>query len=163
MTSWCKKCIKERLTGDARTNFVWAPERREWMKRAESKISWRHSGVLPFTFATLGTDGRTSQQHCIIRGKMPDESYEAKRRWNEEFRETDNLGSVLLLRSRNFNLHTEMANKDGTWLREISSCCCLTTAGKSPRLDFISHAESSLSRPRMGWQSGQSCRQPRQK
>ena len=26
---------------------------------------------------------------------------------------------------------TEMANKDGTWLREISSCCCLTTAGKT--------------------------------
>ena len=41
------------------------------MKRAESKISWR-GGVLPFTFATLGT--RASQQHHragIIAGKMP--------------------------------------------------------------------------------------------
>ena len=28
----------------------------------------------------------------------------------------------------------EMANKDGTWLREISSCCCLTTAGKTRQL-----------------------------
>ena len=27
-----------------------------------------------------------------------------------------------------------MANKDGTWLREISSCCCLTTAGKTRQL-----------------------------
>ena len=29
---------------------------------------------------------------------------------------------------------TEMANKDGMWLREISSCCCLTTAGKTRQL-----------------------------
>ena len=29
---------------------------------------------------------------------------------------------------------TEMANKDGTWLREICSCCCLTTAGKTRQL-----------------------------
>ena len=29
---------------------------------------------------------------------------------------------------------TETANKDGTWLREISSCCCLTTAGKTRQL-----------------------------
>ena len=29
---------------------------------------------------------------------------------------------------------TEMANKDGTWLREISSRCCLTTAGKNRQL-----------------------------
>ena len=29
---------------------------------------------------------------------------------------------------------TETANKDGTWLREISSCCCLTTAGKTREL-----------------------------
>ena len=27
-----------------------------------------------------------------------------------------------------------MANKDGTWFREISSCCCLTTAGKTRQL-----------------------------
>ena len=27
-----------------------------------------------------------------------------------------------------------MANKDGTWLREIYSCCCLTTAGKTRQL-----------------------------
>ena len=27
-----------------------------------------------------------------------------------------------------------MANKDGTWLREISSCYCLTTAGKIRQL-----------------------------
>ena len=32
------------------------------------------------------------------------------------------------------NLCTETANKDGTWLREISSCCCLTTAGKPRQL-----------------------------
>ena len=29
---------------------------------------------------------------------------------------------------------TETANKDGTWLREISSCCCLTTAGNTRQL-----------------------------
>ena len=29
---------------------------------------------------------------------------------------------------------TETANKDGTWLREMSSCCCLTTAGKTRQL-----------------------------
>ena len=29
---------------------------------------------------------------------------------------------------------TEMANKDGAWLREMSSCCCLTTAGKTSQL-----------------------------
>ena len=29
---------------------------------------------------------------------------------------------------------TETANKDGTWLREISSCCCLTTPGKTRQL-----------------------------
>ena len=29
---------------------------------------------------------------------------------------------------------TEMANKDGTWLREICSCCSLTTAGKTRQL-----------------------------
>ena len=33
-----------------------------------------------------------------------------------------------------FHMSTEMANKDGTWLREISSCCCLTTAGKTRQL-----------------------------
>ena len=27
-----------------------------------------------------------------------------------------------------------MANKDGRWLREIVSCCCLTTAGKTRQL-----------------------------
>ena len=32
---------------------------------------------------------------------------------------------------------TETANKDGTWLREISSCCCLTTAGKTRQLLLI--------------------------
>ena len=26
---------------------------------------------------------------------------------------------------------TETANKDGTWLGEMSSCCCLTTAGRN--------------------------------
>ena len=30
--------------------------------------------------------------------------------------------------------HTETANKDGTWLLEISSCCCLTPAGKTKQL-----------------------------
>ena len=30
--------------------------------------------------------------------------------------------------------NTETAKKDGTWLREISSCCCLTTAGKTRQL-----------------------------
>ena len=30
--------------------------------------------------------------------------------------------------------HTEMANKYGTWLRKVSSCCCLTTAGKTRQL-----------------------------
>ena len=30
--------------------------------------------------------------------------------------------------------NTETANKDGIWLREISSCCCLTTAGKTRQL-----------------------------
>ena len=30
--------------------------------------------------------------------------------------------------------YTETANKDGTWLREMSSCCCLTTAGKTRQL-----------------------------
>ena len=29
---------------------------------------------------------------------------------------------------------TEMANKDGTWLREISFCCCLPRAGKTRQL-----------------------------
>ena len=29
---------------------------------------------------------------------------------------------------------TETANKNGTWLREISSCCCLTRAGKTRQL-----------------------------
>ena len=29
---------------------------------------------------------------------------------------------------------TEMANKDGTWLQEMSSCCCLTKAGKTRQL-----------------------------
>ena len=29
---------------------------------------------------------------------------------------------------------TETANKVGTWLREISSCCCLTTASKTRQL-----------------------------
>ena len=33
-----------------------------------------------------------------------------------------------------WNGNTETANKDGTWLREISSCCCLTTAGKTRQL-----------------------------
>ena len=32
---------------------------------------------------------------------------------------------------------TETANKDGAWLREISSCCCLTTAGKPRKLNKI--------------------------
>ena len=33
------------------------------------------------------------------------------------------------------NTSTETANyKDGTWLREISSCCCLTTVGKTRQL-----------------------------
>ena len=31
---------------------------------------------------------------------------------------------------------TETANKDGMWLRENSSCCCLTTAGKNRQLLF---------------------------
>ena len=30
--------------------------------------------------------------------------------------------------------HAEVANKDGMWLRDISSCCCLTTAGKIRQL-----------------------------
>ena len=30
--------------------------------------------------------------------------------------------------------NTETANKDGTWLQEISSCCCLPTAGKTTQL-----------------------------
>ena len=30
--------------------------------------------------------------------------------------------------------YTETANKDGTWLLEMSSCCCLTTAGKTRQL-----------------------------
>ena len=31
-------------------------------------------------------------------------------------------------------LCTETANKDGMWLREISPCCCLTSAGKTREL-----------------------------
>ena len=31
-------------------------------------------------------------------------------------------------------VRTETANKDGTWLREISSFCCLTTTGKTRQL-----------------------------
>ena len=33
-----------------------------------------------------------------------------------------------------WQLCTETANKDGMWLREISSCCCLTTGGKTRQL-----------------------------
>ena len=34
-------------------------------------------------------------------------------------------------------IYTETANKDGTWLREISSSCCLTTGGKTRQLLLI--------------------------
>ena len=37
---------------------------------------------------------------------------------------------------------TETANKDGTWLREVSSCCCVTTAGKTRQLLLNKHLHS---------------------
>ena len=42
---------------------------------------------------------------------------------------------TLFVGSKNtLHWYTEMVNKDRTWLREISSCCCLTPAGKTRQL-----------------------------
>ena len=38
------------------------------------------------------------------------------------------------LHSWYISIFTETANKEGMWLRDISSCCCLTTAGKIKQL-----------------------------
>ena len=44
------------------------------------------------------------------------------------------LAGVVHLHVSLQKVYTETANKDGRWLREISSCCCLTTADKTRQL-----------------------------
>ena len=59
------------------------------------------------------------RQSCVLRARAC-----VDRRHRRDLRKTSSCSKS----------NTEAANKDGTWLREISSCCCLTTAGKTRQL-----------------------------
>ena len=65
--------------------------------------------------------------YCLMRGTHPDprpSTSTCTRTWFIN----------VLSRAIDYLCNTETANKDGTRLREISSCCCLTTAGKTGQL-----------------------------
>ena len=56
------------------------------------------------------------------------------RGWRPKMGQVYNMAHGLWAEVNKSKISTEMAKKDGTWLREIYSCCCLTTAGKTRQL-----------------------------
>ena len=121
---WFVRCWTDGLLG------------RRWRRRWRSSSSYE-CGVIPLRvallfspplFLTWGLSPYKNRGQGHLRGRGL--SRHLFTLWVGGF--ADRCGIVLLYGFQTW--YTETANKDGMWLREISSCCCLTRAGKTRQL-----------------------------